>query len=54
VEREERESEKAAAGEKYELLKDHLLYVEEMTLDTVGWLGNKVSRPLARFYINNF
>ena len=53
VEREKRELEKAAAGVKYELLKGHLLEVEEMTLDTVGWLANKVSRPLVRFYVNN-
>ena len=53
AEREERESEKADAGAKYELLKDHLLEVEETALDTVGWITNNVSRQLARFNINN-
>ncbi len=53
AEREARQSEKAAASVKYELLEDHLLEVEETTLDTVGWLAYNVSRQLARFYFNN-
>jgi archaellum component FlaD/FlaE len=51
VEREEQESEKADAGKKYELLKNHLLDVEETTLDTIGWITNNVSRRLARFIL---
>jgi len=43
VEREERESEKADASKKYEHLKNHLLEVEETTLDTVGWITNNAS-----------
>jgi isoaspartyl peptidase/L-asparaginase-like protein (Ntn-hydrolase superfamily) len=46
VEREKRESEKADASERYELLKNHLLEVEETTLDTIGWLANDVSHRL--------
>jgi hypothetical protein len=49
VEREKRESEKAEASKRYESLKNHLLDVEEMTLDTVGWITNNVSCRLARF-----
>ena len=43
VEREARESEKADASKKYEHLKNHLLEVEETTLDTVGWITNNAS-----------
>ena len=41
-ERAERRSEKAEADKKYELLKDHLLEVEETTIDTVGWIADNV------------
>ena len=47
VEREERESEKADASKRYEHLRNHLLEVEETTLDTVGWLANDVSHLLS-------
>jgi hypothetical protein len=50
VEREERESEKADANKKYELLKSHLWEVEETTLETAGWITNNVSRRLERLY----
>jgi hypothetical protein len=43
VEREKRESENADARKRYEHLKNHLLEVEETTLDTIGWLANDVS-----------
>ena len=43
VEREDWESEKAGAGERYELLKNHLLEVEETTLETAGWITDNVS-----------
>jgi hypothetical protein len=43
AEREERELEKADASKKYEHLKNHLLEVEETTLDTVGWITNNAS-----------
>jgi hypothetical protein len=56
VEREERkrecaqrQSEKAEADKKYELLKSHLLEVEETTMDTVGWIANNVGRQLFSF-----
>ena len=48
VEREKREEEKADASKRYELLKNHLLEVEETTLDTIGWLANDVSRSIVR------
>jgi hypothetical protein len=48
VEREERESEKAVANKRYELLKSHLWEVEE-TLETAGWITNNVSHRLGRF-----
>jgi hypothetical protein len=47
--RAERQLEKAEAEKKYERLKDHLLEVEETTLDTVGWIANNVSRRLFNF-----
>ena len=43
VEREDRELEKAGASKRYELLKNHLLEVEETTLETAGWITNNVS-----------
>ena len=46
VEREDRESEKAGASKRYELLKNHLLEVEETTLETAGWITNNVSPQL--------
>jgi hypothetical protein len=49
VEREEREREKAEADKKYGLLKNHLLEVEETTMDTVGWIANNVGYQLFSF-----
>jgi hypothetical protein len=46
VEREDRESEKAGASKRYELLKNHLLEVEETTLETAGWITDNVSPRL--------
>ena len=48
-ERAERQSEKAEADKKYELLKNHLLEVEETTMDTVGWIANNVGHRLFDF-----
>jgi hypothetical protein len=46
VDRDNRESEKAGASKRYELLKNHLLEVEETTLETAGWITNNVSPQL--------
>jgi hypothetical protein len=48
-ERAERQSEKAEADKKYELLKNHLLEVEETTMDTVGWIANNVGHRCLAF-----
>ena len=45
----QRQSEKAEADKKYELLKSHLLDVEEATMDTVDWIANNVGHQLFNF-----
>jgi len=45
----ERQSEKAEVDKKYKLLKNHLLEVEETTMDTVGWIANNVGHRCLAF-----
>jgi hypothetical protein len=57
-ERAERSLEKAKADKKYEDLRQHLLEVEEMTMDTVGWIAHNVchwrfNHPLETDYPKN-
>jgi hypothetical protein len=57
-ERAERSLEKAEADKKYEDLRQHLLEVEEMTMDTVGWITHNVcywlfNHPLETDYPKN-
>jgi hypothetical protein len=47
----QRELEKTVADKKYERLKNHLLEVEETTMDTVGWIANNVSHRLFNFHM---
>jgi hypothetical protein len=46
VEKEKRELERADASQKYDILRSHLLEVEETTLDTAGWITNNVCHCL--------
>lgn len=48
-ERVERQLEKAEADKKYELLKNHLLEVEETAMDTVECIANNVGHQLFTF-----
>ena len=45
----ERAAEKAEADKKYEDLRQHLLEVEETTMDTVGWIAHNVCHRFSIF-----
>ena len=45
----ERTAEKAEADKKYEDLRQHLLEVEETTMDTVGWIAHNVCHRFSIF-----
>jgi hypothetical protein len=45
----ERAAEKAEADKKYEDLRQHLLEVEETTMDTVGWIAHNVCHHFSIF-----
>jgi len=49
----QRELEKTAADKKYERLKNHLLEVEETTMDTVGWIANNDTKMLDRIKLRH-